>query len=280
MAVDSIKDGFNWYQYCYSSPVKYYDPNGELPVPVIAAIIGGVVGGVTSALEEIGEQTLVDGKKLSEVDWGEVGKNTLIGIGVGAASSSASSVIGAKLVEVGAKSGVVAKIANSKIVQEGADTAIDFLGETISNRFKGNDWDSSIGNGLFTTVEGIMLPSFIDDITDGLPGNKLLDTLALNPYADGRKRSYNALTMWNTLDESRTVTIDLSREYLLKPAVVEKKSSGSVDPIISMSVYMNLLITRKIISESTSVMLQKMYMEKNGIPMSLVREGFMQYSGS
>ena len=32
MAVDPIKDGFNWYQYCYSNPLRYWDPLGLVPV--------------------------------------------------------------------------------------------------------------------------------------------------------------------------------------------------------------------------------------------------------
>ena len=28
LAMDPIKDGRNWYQYCYSNPLKYWDPNG------------------------------------------------------------------------------------------------------------------------------------------------------------------------------------------------------------------------------------------------------------
>lgn len=28
LAIDPIKDGGNWYQYCYSNPTTYYDPTG------------------------------------------------------------------------------------------------------------------------------------------------------------------------------------------------------------------------------------------------------------
>ena len=31
LAMDPIKDGGNWYQYCYSNPLKYWDPLGEMP---------------------------------------------------------------------------------------------------------------------------------------------------------------------------------------------------------------------------------------------------------
>ena len=31
LALDPIKDGGNWYQYCYSNPLRYWDPLGEMP---------------------------------------------------------------------------------------------------------------------------------------------------------------------------------------------------------------------------------------------------------
>lgn len=32
VAMDPIKAGWNWYQYCYSSPIIYMDPDGENPI--------------------------------------------------------------------------------------------------------------------------------------------------------------------------------------------------------------------------------------------------------
>ena len=32
LAMDPIKSGNNWYQYCYSSPIVYFDPDGENPI--------------------------------------------------------------------------------------------------------------------------------------------------------------------------------------------------------------------------------------------------------
>jgi RHS repeat-associated protein len=32
---DPVKDGLNWYRYCYSNPIKYRDPNGESAVEAI-----------------------------------------------------------------------------------------------------------------------------------------------------------------------------------------------------------------------------------------------------
>ncbi len=44
MAMDPIKDGGNWYQYCYSNPLRYWDPLGLVPA---AARLQGGDGGFT-----------------------------------------------------------------------------------------------------------------------------------------------------------------------------------------------------------------------------------------
>ena len=41
MAMDPVKDGGNWYQYCYGNPLKYWDPTGLLPKPVTYFIVYG-----------------------------------------------------------------------------------------------------------------------------------------------------------------------------------------------------------------------------------------------
>ena len=51
LAMDPIKDGDNWYQYCYSSPVNYMDPNGRFGIP--GAIIGGLPSAAASAVSQI-----------------------------------------------------------------------------------------------------------------------------------------------------------------------------------------------------------------------------------
>lgn len=56
MAMDPVKDGGNWYQYCYSSPVIYMDPNG---LWVIA--VGGTMGATGLLGAGMGGQIAVDG---------------------------------------------------------------------------------------------------------------------------------------------------------------------------------------------------------------------------
>ena len=38
MAMDPAKDGLNWYQYTYSNPITYFDPNGNMPVSILNLI--------------------------------------------------------------------------------------------------------------------------------------------------------------------------------------------------------------------------------------------------
>ena len=82
LAMDPIKSGGNWYQYCYSSPVVYYDPDGEsalailalLAKPVLAALggmaIGGVVGAGSTLITELTDEA-------PGVNWRTVGENAL-----------------------------------------------------------------------------------------------------------------------------------------------------------------------------------------------------------
>ena len=41
MAMDPVKDGGNWYQYCYGNPLKYWDPTGLLPESVTYFMVYG-----------------------------------------------------------------------------------------------------------------------------------------------------------------------------------------------------------------------------------------------
>lgn len=55
LAMDLIKDGGNWYQYVYSNPIKYFDPDGKIAEIIIELIekpieygLGGFLIGMTS----------------------------------------------------------------------------------------------------------------------------------------------------------------------------------------------------------------------------------------
>ena len=57
LAMDPIKDGDNWYQYVYSNPIIYFDPNG-LWVVGLGLDLNGVLGAARAAT---GRQALLDG---------------------------------------------------------------------------------------------------------------------------------------------------------------------------------------------------------------------------
>ena len=55
LAIDPIKSGNNWYQYCYSSPIVYFDPDGENPIvgSLVGNVAGTLWGGIVGLYEEL-----------------------------------------------------------------------------------------------------------------------------------------------------------------------------------------------------------------------------------
>ncbi len=70
-AMDPIKDGLNWYQYCYSDPINYMDPDGENPIVayLLYAVANGGIEGILGAGINLAGQ-MIQGK---EINWKEVG---------------------------------------------------------------------------------------------------------------------------------------------------------------------------------------------------------------
>jgi RHS repeat-associated protein len=81
----------NWYSYTENNPVKYNDPDGEMPTIVVGAIIGGVVGGVTGGLSAAAQ-----------------GNTSFREIAGGAAGVALSGAVTGALIESGAGIAVVA----------------------------------------------------------------------------------------------------------------------------------------------------------------------------
>ena len=79
----------NKYIYAYNAPLNYVDPDGNIPIPVITAIIGGLAGGIYEGYQSYTET--------GAVNWGDVAKGTAIGaiaggtLGAGAGFLAASS---------------------------------------------------------------------------------------------------------------------------------------------------------------------------------------------
>ena len=83
MAMDPVKDGGNWYQYCCSSPVVYFDPDGESAIEIIVGLATKfAVGAVGSAAASIVMQAVDLNKgtiSLSNVNWKNVAVDALTG---------------------------------------------------------------------------------------------------------------------------------------------------------------------------------------------------------
>ena len=61
LAMDPIKSGNNWYQYCYSSPIIYFDPDGQVVQEILKLVWeyagkGAVIGGLIGAGTELNDQ--------------------------------------------------------------------------------------------------------------------------------------------------------------------------------------------------------------------------------
>ena len=86
LAIDPIKDGGNWYQYCHSNPVIYMDADGEVPIILIGAGIGAVKGLVGNVIEQA-----TDDKEFS---WGELAVKTGAGTAEGAIATTGIPLLG------------------------------------------------------------------------------------------------------------------------------------------------------------------------------------------
>ena len=76
----------NLYAYCQGNPISYTDTDGDMPHILVGALIGGGV----SFVQEIISQTMVEGKGLSDVNWEKVGAKTFLGASMGALTGGLS----------------------------------------------------------------------------------------------------------------------------------------------------------------------------------------------
>ena len=81
LAIDPIKDGGNWYQYCYGDPINYFDPDGEMGIIIAGyagvlltgAAAGNVAGGIVGAtygiiVEVTDEEEGIDAEGLTKYE--------------------------------------------------------------------------------------------------------------------------------------------------------------------------------------------------------------------
>ena len=61
-------NGLNLYCYCMNNPIMYVDPDGHMPLLVIALIAGAISAGAN-----VLNQVVFEDKSFSEIQWGKVG---------------------------------------------------------------------------------------------------------------------------------------------------------------------------------------------------------------
>ena len=160
LAMDPIKDGDNWYQYCYSSPVVYYDPDGRIATAIIVGtvtkfVVGATVSGIASVIGQAVNYDKENGK--INVDFGKVDISDVV---VDSLSGGVSSVLpftkGAKIA---------------------ADVAIGVGGQTVKNVIhKRPFYEDTISAGLSAGAGSALSSWLIPETafkTSDLPGPKL-----------------------------------------------------------------------------------------------------------
>ena len=226
LAMDPIKSGGNWYQYCYSSPVVYYDPDGESAIAIIVGIaINAIVDGAISAGTEVVDQLIENGGNFDEID----GKEVLKQAGIGAGSSVVISVTtlgaGSLLTKVGKLGTTAAKIANNATVRKGLTEGIEFIGNTLTTLFSGDEdnfIDALIDTGL-SNIIGRKISKILPDFGDQLAkkvnkefdGDDLLELLSKNSSKLGQLRSYGVYGMWEMISGIPRGVFEYGRDYVV-----------------------------------------------------------------
>jgi RHS repeat-associated protein len=86
----------NRYSYCLNNPLKYTDPDGHIPVPLITGGVGALVAGGG----DLGKQLIVDHRNIRDVNWAETGGAAAGGFVAGATlglAPAGASVVGLTL---------------------------------------------------------------------------------------------------------------------------------------------------------------------------------------
>ena len=162
---NSVKSA-NAFAYCENDPVNKVDGNGDIPLPVIGALIGGV----TNALA-----TAINGGSA-----GEIVESALVGATLGAMFAYTHTAT--LIFRIGGS------IANGLIT-------------TLSCHNRGVSWGTSIACGLLTTATTMATSSLsarfgehcleaaVTDLTFGFGGNLVSTTVASNVPADPKPKN-------------------------------------------------------------------------------------------
>lgn len=176
-AEDGDQESLTPYQYGLDSPVRYDDPDGRCPNCITAAI-GALIGGGI----ELGGQ-LLSGKSLREVDWADVGVETvkggLIGSGVGAAYVAVAEVggVAAKAsFDYTAGAGGNKNVFNGKksvgsaVFDAGTDVVAGKIGGAIGKKITGG-LEKGLSNAIMSETKAskslIKAQNAFNKVTDG-----------------------------------------------------------------------------------------------------------------
>jgi len=130
----------NRYVYVQNNPLKYRDDKGEW-------IWNAVIGAGFGAALEIGSQTLLEGKSLSEIEWGRVAVSAGAG-GVAAMTGAGIGSLATKTAQIGSAIGKITAGVTFGAMSGGVSGAITQAGTNIA---QGKDITEGIGTA---TAEG------------------------------------------------------------------------------------------------------------------------------
>lgn len=209
------------YAYAWNDPIKYNDPDGECP-NCVTALFGALIGGGI----ELGGQ-LLSGKSLNEVDWADVGVETLkgglIGSGVGAGAAT--------LIEGGS---VIAKASFDYTGKGGAKTVVDGTKSVGSATFDAaaDVVAGKIGGALGRKIGGLTENSVKQSVKAETKATKELvqATNKFNKLTDGGKNASTVAS--NILDKAKSAS-GVARVNTVKTQMANSATKGVSGTVVN-----------------------------------------------
>lgn len=200
------------YHYGFNNPVKNTDPDGKIPVPVVGAIIGGLVD-IAIQSAEIG---LTDKTFSTDFSWKSVGVSTVAGAtGVGLAS------------KIG-KLGIVAKI--------GIELAHDAAAGAINQYAAAGKVDAK------TTMANAIGGKIVADAVRGIVSKKIASSPEAKRLAKvARRESNNASNnpSQGRINKAKLATQQAENYQKTKAIATDSSSSGAI------AKFMDLLVNKE-----------------------------------